>query len=84
LIAFVLCVASAVWVLLPHRLVFAFRGSALLAESDHQGLSDVTKAYRAAGIWVEPFLDSNGSKLGDLSLVTLAAGMPVKQEARAT
>jgi hypothetical protein len=67
LIAFVLCVASAVWVLLPHKLVFAFRGSALLAESDHQGLSDVTEAYRAAGIWIEPFLDSNGSKLGDLS-----------------
>jgi hypothetical protein len=38
LIAFVLCLAAAIWVLLPHRLVFAFRGEALLAESDHQGV----------------------------------------------
>lgn len=67
LIAFVGCVASSVWVLLPHELVFAFRGSALLAESDHEGLSDVTEAYRAAGSWIAPFLDSNSSKLGKLS-----------------
>jgi hypothetical protein len=76
LTAFVLCVASAVWVLLPHKLVFAFRGAALLAESDHQGLSDVTDAYRTAGIWIEPFLDSNGGKLGDVSdWLTISCGL---------
>lgn len=67
LISFVLCLASAIWVLLPHRLVFAFRGDALLAESDHQGVQDVTEAYRAAGIWIEPHLDTNADKIGDLS-----------------
>ncbi len=50
LIVFVLCLASAIWVLLPHELVFAFRGEALLAVSDHEGVEDVTQAYRAAGI----------------------------------
>jgi hypothetical protein len=30
LIAFVLCVGAAIYVLLPHKLVFAFRGQALL------------------------------------------------------
>jgi uncharacterized membrane protein YjjB (DUF3815 family) len=41
LIAFVVCLAAAIWVLVPHELVFAFRGEALLAESDHEGISDV-------------------------------------------
>ncbi len=67
LIAFVLCLATAIWVLLPHRLVFAFRGEALLAESDHQGVEDVAEAYRAAGIWIEPHLDVNAEKIGELS-----------------
>jgi hypothetical protein len=30
-VAFVLCLASAIWILLPHKMVFAFRGEALLA-----------------------------------------------------
>ncbi len=32
MIAFAGCVGSATWILLPHALVFAFRGRALLAE----------------------------------------------------
>jgi hypothetical protein len=65
--AFVLCLASAIWILLPHKLVFAFRGDALLAESDHRGVQDVTEAYRAAGIWIEPNLDSNRDRIANLS-----------------
>jgi hypothetical protein len=34
MIAFALSVGSAIWVLLPHAFVFAFRGETLLAESD--------------------------------------------------
>jgi hypothetical protein len=67
MIAFALCVGSAVWVLLPHAFVFAFRGEALLAESDHRGVSNVTEAYRTAGIWVEPHLEINRSKIAGLS-----------------
>jgi hypothetical protein len=67
LIAFLACLATALWVLLPHELVFAFRGEALLAEADHEGVEDVTEAYRAAGIWVESFLDGNRDKIADLS-----------------
>jgi hypothetical protein len=67
LIAFVLCVGAAIYVLLPHELVFAFRGQALLAASDHEGIDDVTEAYRAAGIWIEPMLESNRNTIGDLS-----------------
>lgn len=67
MVTFVLCLASAIWVLLPQRLVFAFRGDALLAESDHQGVQDVTEAYRAAGIWIEPHLDVNAAKIAALS-----------------
>ena len=67
LIAFVLCVGAAIYVLLPHQLVFAFRGQALLGASDQEGIDDVTEAYRAAGIWIEPMLDSNRTTIGDLS-----------------
>ncbi|MDE3134641.1 MAG: hypothetical protein KGL15_11275 [Acidobacteriota bacterium] len=67
LVVFVLCLASAIWVLLPHELTFAFRGEALLAVSDHEGVEDVTEAYRAAGIWIEPYLDSNRDTIATLS-----------------
>lgn len=62
-----LCLGCSIWVLLPHELVFSFRGEALLGVSDQEGVEDVTQAYRAAGIWIEPFLDANRDKIGDLS-----------------
>ncbi len=37
------------------------------AESDHRGVSNVTEAYRTAGIWVEPHLEVNRSKIASLS-----------------
>jgi uncharacterized membrane protein YhdT len=30
-------------------------------------VEDVTEAYRAAGIWIEPYLDSNRDKIARLS-----------------
>jgi hypothetical protein len=67
MVAFALCVGSAIWVLLPHAFVFAFRGETLLAESDHRGVSDVVEAYRTAGIWVQPHLEVNRGKIAGLS-----------------
>jgi hypothetical protein len=67
MVSFTLCVGSAIWVLLPHAFVFAFRGKTLLAESDHRGVSSVTEAYRTAGIWVEPHLEANRRKIVSLS-----------------
>lgn len=67
LVAFVGCVGATIYVLLPHKLVFAFRGQALLGASDHEGIDDVTEAYRAVGIWIEPLLESNRDKIADLS-----------------
>jgi len=67
LLVFVLCLASAIWVLLPQEFVFAFRGEALLAASDHEGVEDVAEAYRAAGMWIEPFLDQNRDRLARMS-----------------
>jgi hypothetical protein len=54
-------------VLLPHEFVFAFRGKALLGESDRRGVDEVDEAYRAAGLWMEPFLAANRDKLAMLS-----------------
>lgn len=67
LITFVMCLGCAIWVLLPHSLVFAFRGEALLGISDQRGVEEVAEAYRAAGIWIEPYLDANSEKIGQLS-----------------
>jgi hypothetical protein len=52
---------------LPHAFVFAFRGETLLAESDHRGVSDVMEAYRTAGVWVQPHLETNRGKIAGLS-----------------
>jgi hypothetical protein len=46
---------------------FAFRGVALLGESDRRDVSDVTEACRAVTGWISPSLDANGLKLADLS-----------------
>jgi hypothetical protein len=67
LVTFALCLASSVWVLLPHEFVFAVRGQALLAETDHLGVTDVAQAYRAASIWIEPYLDRNREQLSRMS-----------------
>jgi hypothetical protein len=51
-VAFAVCLASSIWVLLPHKLVFAFRGDALLAESGRRDVADVREAYRAVSGWI--------------------------------
>jgi hypothetical protein len=68
MISFALCVGSAIWVLLPHELVPAFRGKALLAGSDDQGVQEVTEAYRTAGVWIELHLEANRDKIAGLSI----------------
>lgn len=50
LIVFVASVGAAIYVLFPHKLVFVFRGQALLAASDHEGIDDVTEAYAASRV----------------------------------
>jgi hypothetical protein len=68
MISFVLCVGTAIWVLLGHELVFTFRGQVLLMGStDQWQASDVDEAYRTAGIWIRPHLETNRDKLGWLS-----------------
>ena len=66
LFVFVLCVASAIWVLMAHDLVFAFDGQTLLAVSDPRG-HDIPEAYRAASVWIEHHLGENREKIQRLS-----------------
>ena len=67
MISFVLCVGSAIWVLLPHELVLAFSGEALITESGYRRVPRVAEAYRAVGIWIEPHLEANRDKIAVLS-----------------
>ena len=34
---------------------------------DHEGIDDVSEAYRAAGIWIASLLESNRNAIADLS-----------------
>jgi hypothetical protein len=67
MLSFALCLGSAIWVLLPHEFVFAFRGEELVAASDRQKPLDVADAYRAAGSWIAPHLHVNRRKIMCLS-----------------
>ena len=67
LVTFALCLASSVWVLLPHQFVFAVRGQALLGQSDQLGVTDVDEAYRATSMWIEPYLDRNREELSRMT-----------------
>jgi hypothetical protein len=66
---FALCSGVAVWVLLPHTFVFAFRGDALLAsrDADPGANPDLAEAYRAAAGWIEPHLHANRTRIAMLA-----------------
>jgi hypothetical protein len=65
-IAYVLCFASAIWVLLPRDLVLSFSGAELLAAGDGDRLAHVTEGYRAASGWIEPYVASNRRRIDRL------------------
>jgi hypothetical protein len=68
MISFVLCVSTAIWVLLAHELVFTFRGQTLFTgRSDRQRSWNVNEAYAAAGAWIRPHLETNRNRLAGLS-----------------
>jgi hypothetical protein len=58
MIAFVLCLASTIGVLLPRELVVSFSGAELIADGDGAAV-DISEAYRTAVRWSEPCLARN-------------------------
>jgi hypothetical protein len=79
LITFVLCLRLRDLGVAASRAGVAFRGEALLGVSDQRGVADVTEAYRAAGIWIEPYLDANRDKIGQLSTWFTASCILLRQ-----
>jgi hypothetical protein len=67
LISFTVCVGSAVWVMGPHHLAFAFRGRMILAAGDSQPAQDLQDAYRAADSWMDAQMHTNVRVIADLS-----------------
>jgi hypothetical protein len=49
-ISYALCLASAIWVVLPHELVLSFGGAELMADVDRTEEVDVVEGYRAATV----------------------------------
>lgn len=59
-VAFVMCSASAIWVLVPRSLVLSFGGHRLLDEDDDESRPlAAPEAYRAASGWIGCQLDVN-------------------------
>jgi hypothetical protein len=58
MIAYVLCLASALWVLLPRDLMVSLDGSELVSDDDG-AVIDVSEARRAAARWSGPRLTRN-------------------------
>jgi|HubBroStandDraft_2_1064218.scaffolds.fasta_scaffold495457_1 hypothetical protein len=58
-VAYILCFASAILVLLPRELVLSFSGAGLMADGDGERLANVSEAYRAASSWIEPYVLRN-------------------------
>jgi hypothetical protein len=67
LISFALCFGCAIWVLLPHEFALAASGEELLAVSEDRGVNDVDEAYRTAGRWLGPHLQTNRRTVATLS-----------------
>jgi hypothetical protein len=67
-------------VLLPHRLVFAFRGSALI-DAARRSHTDLEETLEAATGWFESFLEENRAELERLTqwytLACLALGAEI-------
>jgi hypothetical protein len=67
LVAYALCAAVAIWVLLPRDLAFSFRGNELILTSEALDVDDVVDGYRVACGWIEPHLEVNRSTLAGIS-----------------
>jgi hypothetical protein len=67
LVSFVLCVGTAIWVLLPHDFAFGFRTQSRLLPGDRGAPFAIADAYRVAGAWIDRHLDTNRDKIAGLS-----------------
>ena len=65
-VAYLACVGACITVLLPHRLVFSFRGSTLI-ETAREAQADLEDTLEVATGWFENFLEDNRIELERLS-----------------
>ena len=66
MVAYLACVGACITVLLPHRLVFSFRGSTLI-ETAREAQADLEDTLEVATGWFENFLEDNRIELERLS-----------------
>jgi hypothetical protein len=67
IIAYLICVGACIKVLLPHGLVFSFRGSVLMQAAPEAAVDELEDALEAAMGWIESFIDSSRSELDALA-----------------
>ncbi len=74
--AFALCSASAIWVLMPRNLALSFNGEELLAAGEAHSPAAVADGYRTACQWMEPYMEVNRRTLDRLAnWLTFACGL---------
>ena len=66
IVAYLICVGACITVLLPHRLVFSFRGSTLI-EAAREAQADLEAILEVATGWFENFLEKNRVELERLT-----------------
>lgn len=80
IVAYVCCVLSTLYVLLPHKLVLEFRGCVLFEFARAADASD-DEALRTAADWIEEFHESNRDELARLgrwySAAVIAVGIEI-------
>jgi hypothetical protein len=65
-IAFVACIATSLYVLLPHELVLEFRGTVLLDQTDRAD-ADLRGIHRTVTEWLDEFHQRNAAVLDRLT-----------------
>ena len=67
LASFVLALWSAIWIMLPHELVFSLRGQDILELADSLGSRDIGQVYRQTGEWIDEYVQENRETLRKLA-----------------
>jgi hypothetical protein len=68
LVAFVACISFATWVLLPKKLVFSVRGSALFEDEIRADVFEIRETHRRLAYWLDGYHAENEPKVARLSV----------------
>jgi hypothetical protein len=76
IVAFALCVGTAIWVLIPRSIALAVDGDELMADGEGDARLEIDEVYRAAARWTRPQVELNRRKINPLAdWLTVSCGL---------